>query len=97
MERKIEFDENYKLFGSKGRGEVVIEKILDRVIEEKQTPENLEVLAKSVAAEWKNTEANVSRLKLAFSDLEKKIEKMRPEIESYYATEKIKKLAVNSF
>jgi hypothetical protein len=96
MEHTGDFDENYRLFGSKGRGEPIVEKLLEKVIEEKQTPDNLEIMAKAVAVDWKNTDTNVSRMKFAFSDFEKKMEMMRPEIERFYAKEKRKRSPVSS-
>ena len=82
--------DNYKIFGSELRGTEEVENRIKSVIREKETPENLKILATALSAEWKNEDQNVSRLKLSFSKFEEKLEERKAEIFRLYAMEKEK-------
>ena len=73
MNNKIQILEEYKIFGSKLRGDKDIEKRIQELLSSKESAEKLGVLAKNLAVEWKYTEENVSNLTLAFSKFEKKL------------------------
>ncbi|TDE11327.1 hypothetical protein [Dyadobacter psychrotolerans] len=90
MEKKMKATEDYRLFGSQRRGEAEVEQKIKSVLAEKETVDNISTFSRAVSKEWNCSENNVSRLKLAFADLEKKIEKLKPELARQYAAEKEK-------
>jgi len=83
----------YNIFGSVARGIPEVEERAKSILAEKETSENLDLFAKAIGADWKQTESNASALKLAFSDFEKILEKQKPEISKFLTLEREKRMA----
>ncbi|MCE7041653.1 hypothetical protein [Dyadobacter sp. CY312] len=83
----------YNIFGSAARGISEVEDRAKSILVEKETAENLDVFARAIGAEWKQTDKNVSSLRLAFSDFEKILEKQKPEISKFLTLEREKRMA----
>ena len=88
MKNKRKNATDYDIFGSVLRGTEEGEAMVKTVIQEKQTPENLNKLAKAVSIDWNQTDNNVLHLKLAFSRFEEKLEKNKQDIIACYVREK---------
>jgi len=93
MEKKEKALAKYEIFGSDLRGTDAVEKEIVAVILEKETPENIQKLARELDKVWSKEDENVSRLKLSFSKFEEKLELRKAEISRVYALDKEKRKA----
>ena len=92
MDKKEKVLANYEIFGSDLRGTDAVEKEIAAVISEKETPENIKILAKELNKEWNKADENVARLKLSFSKFEEKLELRKAEISRVYALDREKRI-----
>jgi len=91
MDKKTKAIAKYKIFGSDLRGTHDVEKKVTAILVEKETPENIKILARELSEEWRRDNENVARLKLSFSKFEEKLEMRKAEISRIYALDKEKR------
>tara|TARA_R110002124_G_scaffold139179_2_gene303306 strand:- start:56 stop:367 length:312 start_codon:yes stop_codon:yes gene_type:complete len=66
MEKRSEIIQKYALFGSKLRGTEYIENLLQNLLLDMETTENLEKMSVNLAAEWRASQENIGILKESF-------------------------------
>lgn len=83
---------DYKIFGSEYSGAGDFEARVNILIQEKETPENLNKLAKVLFKRREIKDENVVKSKLSFSAFEQKLEERKAEIFRIYEVEKLRSL-----